>query len=423
MTTRTLTGWIKDAGRAFYGRIDWDERGIITGVEELPCGDSAPPEQTPIITAGLFNAHSHPEQSIYTDMVDKSWDLGTWCRQTIYKYSTSMTPRRVRLACRRAFARMLRFGTTSVMVSYYLHCGQDNECDREVIAAARDVGIRLIFGRMNYDIITENAYEAKKESQRSYYESISQAERNVRALSELENTTLMVCPALHSMHASTAEAIAAGIRLGFEMKRPVQFHLSEDQGDVSLSIQEHGCRPMVFLQRILDQGEIPSLSHLILSDCCWLDDEELDIIAAHGMKVVLNPRMNARVKTGFPDVAAMTAHGIPLWCGTDGEASNDSLNVEDEKTFLKERCASSVAPTTIDAIGTLPFAFGAGHVGRLQKGAWADIRIMRGECAETAYVGGIPVLENGQLCRLDEERDIETPLKEEIALMTAGMPS
>ena len=147
-----LTGWIDDGASIFYGRIGWNERGLVT--ELTPLGGAGEcPSDAAVIRAGLFNAHSHPEQSIYADIVDKEWDLGTWCRRTIYRYSTAMTPRRVRLACERAFARMMAFGTTSVMASYYLHGNRGNELDREVLAAARSVGIRLIFGRMNYDVV------------------------------------------------------------------------------------------------------------------------------------------------------------------------------------------------------------------------------------------------------------------------------
>ena len=237
MSGSSLTGWVNDGRSVFYRMIAWDEAGKIIKNEPLPSRAPFDPQRDAVISCGLFNAHSHPEQSVYTDIVDPSWDLGTWCRNTIYKYSVSMTPRRVYLACARAFSRMALFGTTSVMVSYYLHGNKGNELDREVLRAARDVGLRLVFGRMNYDIINDNAYEGKKASQRSYYETIPEAEKNVRELMGEESATVMVCPSLHSFHASTAACIERGINLGWELKRPVQLHLSEDQGDVELSVK------------------------------------------------------------------------------------------------------------------------------------------------------------------------------------------
>ena len=419
MSESALTGWVDDGRSVFYRMIAWNEAGQIVRSEPLPPRAPFDPERDAVISAGLFNAHSHPEQSVYTDIVDPAWDLGTWCRNTIYKYSVAMNARRVRLACRRAFARMMMYGTTSVMVSYYLHGNRGNELDREVIAAARDVGIRLIFGRMNYDIINDNAYEGKKASQRSYYETIPEAEKNLRELMSEEDAAVMICPALHSFHASTAACIEHGIKLGWELKRPVQLHLSEDQGDVELSLNEHGCRPVVYLQRLLDEGRVPSLEHVILSDCCWLDDEERAIIAKNKMRVVFDARMNARVKTGFPDVAALVAAGVPMWCGTDGEASNDDLNVENEKAFIKKQCPS-VDPQIIDGFGRQPFDFRGANIGVLAPGAWADLRVIRGGKVESVYVGGTQTVKDGRLLGLDIETDIEAPLRAEVAAMTAG---
>ncbi len=71
-----------------------------------------------VLSAGDFNAHSHPEQSIYVEIADKSWDLARWCRETIYKYSVEMTAEMVYHGCVRAFGRMLAYGETSVMVSF-----------------------------------------------------------------------------------------------------------------------------------------------------------------------------------------------------------------------------------------------------------------------------------------------------------------
>lgn len=418
-----IQGWLSGSGRkAFYGQIEWNN-GIITAMEPLPSPQEPRPGDT-VITAGKFNAHSHPEQSIYTDLVDPSWDLGTWCRNTIYKYSVCMTPRRVYLACLRAFSRMALCGTSSVMVSYYLHGRAGNELDREVIRAARDIGIRLLFGRMNYDIISEDAYEAKKESQKCYYETISEAEKNLCELMSEESDTITVAPALHSMHASTAPAIAHGLRLGLELGRPVQFHLSEDQGDVALSLKEHGVRPMAFLSGLKERGEVMSLSHLVCSDCCWLDDEERRLMAANGVRAVLDLRMNAHVKAGFPDVKALLDAGIPMWLGTDGEASNDSLDVADEKEYLHQRLGGEIAASQLSSIGAGVFRLGKAGVGVLKPGAWADFQVREFDGAKAGalsglYVGGKKIVSAEKLTGLDPERDIEEPLREEITRMTA----
>ena len=78
MSGSSLTGWVNDGRSVFYRMIAWDEAGKIIKNEPLPSRAPFDPQRDAVISCGLFNAHSHPEQSIYTDIVDPSWDLGTW---------------------------------------------------------------------------------------------------------------------------------------------------------------------------------------------------------------------------------------------------------------------------------------------------------------------------------------------------------
>lgn len=368
-----------------------------------------------IICPGDFNSHSHPEQSIYTDIIDKSWDLGTWCRNTIYKYSVKLEPEHIYLGCLRAFSRMLTLGVTSVMVSFYCHGNKDNLLDKEVIRAAEDVGIRLYFGRMNYDIINEDAYEGKKESQKTYYETPEEAEMNFMMLSgETCSNNIVVAPSLHSIHASTKEAIAKGINLAFDNGKYIQFHLSEDKGDVDLSLKLYGLRPIEFLESLLKKKEIKSLEHVILSDCVWIDDNERDIIKKYNMKVVLNPRMNDRIKTGEADLRKLLEKNIPLYLGTDGEASNDDLSITGERNFLKNRYPD-INSDIIDSIGDTALAFNNGFIGNIDVNSFCDLKIIDKEGnIKDIFVGGKKVIKDSKLLTMDMQKDIETPLKESL---------
>ena len=155
-----------------------------------------------------------------------------------------MTAEMIYHGCVRAFGRMLSYGETSVIVSFYCHNKRGNELDLSVIKAAQDVGIRLFFGRMNYDIVDPKAYPEKRVSQQSYYEDPEEAEKNFIDLLRDETDTVKVAPALHSFHANTLDAVIRGINLGAKYGRKVQFHLSEDEGDVKICLENYGMRPV-----------------------------------------------------------------------------------------------------------------------------------------------------------------------------------
>ena len=343
---------------------------------------------------GDFNAHSHPEQSIYVEIVDKEWALAKWCRETIYKYSIRMTEETIYRACVRAFGRMLSFGETSVMVSYYCHNKKGNALDSSVIKAAKDIGIRLFMGRMNYDVINHDAYPEKIESQISYYETPEEAENNFVCLLEQESETVKVAPALHSFHANTLDAVIRGIGLGVKYGRKVPFHLSEDEGDVSLCLEKYGMRPVEVLADLKRSGRVERLDHMILSDCVWTSRREKELIKENGMSVVFNGRMNERVKAGTAAVKEYMELGISIYVGTDGEASNDDLSVKNERDWLSKKHMLNEEERDLLL---RPFEMAGTKVGLLECGSAADIQVFKGAALDSIFVGGRLVMKKGEL--------------------------
>ena len=394
------------------------EKGTILSIcpsGEMPGsagGETVEYDASVRILPGDVNAHSHPEQSLYVDFVDPAWDLPTWCRNTIYRHSVEMTPEHIYLGCCRAFAHMLLLGVTTAAVSFYCHNNMKNELDREVIRAARDTGIRLYFGRMHYDIVSSAAYPEKRASQESYFETGPQYESALLdLLAEIgEDPMVAVAPSLHSFHANSLEAIAGGIRLGAELGRLVQFHLSEDEGDVRLCLKQHGMRPVQVLEELLRRGKVPGLSHLLASDGIWTDEAEKDLMASRGISLVLNPRMNDRVKAGRADLPAYLGRNIPLYLGTDGEASNEDLSVEGERQFLRAEFPE-VSAAEIQALGRSAFSFPGCPIGCLASGFGADLKVAGPSGIKDVYVGGRRVLKDGRLLGIDLEKDVEDPLK------------
>ncbi len=383
-----------------YKEFDYLTVDSLTGkIKSL--GEDTPPRRPDysfgegfVLGAGEFNAHSHPEQSIYVEIADKSWDLARWCRETIYKYSVEMTAEMIYHGCVRAFGRMLAFGETSVMVSFYCHNKKGNELDLAVIKAAQAVGIRLFFGRMNYDLVNPEAYPEKRVSQLSYYESPEEAEKNFIDLLKYETENVKIAPALHSFHANTLDAVIRGINLGAEYGCKVQFHLSEDEGDVRICLENYGMRPAEVLANLKETGKVSSLDHLLLSDCVWTSRREKELIKEHGMSVVFNGRMNERVKAGTAAVREYMELGVPVYVGTDGEASNDDLSIDNERQWQTEKHKLSKEE---EGMLQRPFEMSGVRVGELEPGSAADIKVCRDGKPESLFVGGKAVMKDGGL--------------------------
>lgn len=364
-----------------------------------------------IISTGDFNAHSHPEQSIYVNKVNRDWDLYTWCKNTIYKYSTALTPEDIYYGSLRAFTRMLLLGVTSVMVSYYCHNKRGNELDKEVLHAADTAGIRLYFGRMNYDIINEDAYEEKRDSQVSYFESPEEAAENfIKLMNENKNINIEISPSVHSIHASSKKAIISAINLGNKYNKFVQFHLSEDKNDVQLSKKLYGLSPVEFLVSLVWDKQVETLENVILSDCIWITDDERKLIKDYDMNVVLNPRMNSIMKTGDANLLKMLNMEIEPYLGTDGEASNNDLSITEEREFLTKRF-SNIPQGRIQMIGRKPFKFRNGYIGDIKAGNLCDLKVSKNGKITDVFVGGKIVVKDGKLLSIDINKDVEGPLK------------
>ncbi len=122
----------------------------------------------------------------------------------------------------------------------------------------------------------------------------------------------------------------------------------------------------------------------VLAHGVWLDEAELELIAARGAVIVTNPVANLKLAVGrvFPYLRARAA-GIQVGLGTDGPGSNNSLDLfADMKVFAllqKHEARDSAAVTAEEtwelATGRRAPLLGAAH--GLEVGQPADFLLLR----------------------------------------------
>lgn len=179
----------------------------------------------------------------------------------------------------------------------------------------------------------------------------------------------------------------------------LHIHLAETEGEVEDCVDAHGVRPVAYPDRLGLLGERTVLAHGV-----WLDEAELETIAARGATVVANPVANMKLAVGgvFPYPAARRA-GVAVGLGTDGAGSNDSLDLlADLKVFALTQRHASGDPSAIPAAEALEVARGgrapllrgdgagrgdesesaAQGAAALAPGAPADFLLLRGDSPE-----------------------------------------
>lgn len=119
-----------------------------------------------------------------------------------------------------------------------------------------------------------------------------------------------------------------------------------------------------------------------MAHCVWLDDDDLDLIAAAGGVVVHNPAANLRLRSGRARVRELLDRGVPVGVGTDGAASGD-----DQQMWFAMRLATLIhrGPdeayvSSDDALAMATSlgarALGVDGLGTLAVGAPADLALL-----------------------------------------------
>jgi 5-methylthioadenosine/S-adenosylhomocysteine deaminase len=272
-----------------------------------------------ILVPPLVNGHTHAAMTLFRGS-GGDLPLMPWLEERIWPVEAKLEPEDVYWGTRLACLEMIRSGTTRFWDMYW-----HPEATARAVA---DAGLRAAIGAPMFDK-GRDAKEAQAES-REYLEKLTALGGPI---------TAALAP--HSIYMVSADSLVFLAELSAETGAPVQIHLSETKPEVDACLGEHGRRPAAYLDELGLLSERALLAHGV-----WLDDEELDLIAARGATVVSNPAANMKLAVGkIFDWPSARAAGVRVGLGTDGAGSNDSLDLlADLKLFaLAQRHAAADA--------------------------------------------------------------------------------
>lgn len=259
------TAWVPDLlylnGRFERGlALVCDARGRITGTQpvEVVAARRKVPLSGRALLPGLVNAHSHAFQRVIrgrteyrTSRRDSFW---TW-REMMYSAAVRLGPEDIYDASRMAFLEMAQGGICAVGEFHYLHrtpegaaYSEPNLLAREVVRAARDVGLRIALLRVAY---ARAGFRAAPDVRQSRFietdpEVYLRHTELLRAeLAHTEGAWTGVAP--HSVRAVPLEYLKEVVAYGRERALPVHMHLAEQPAEVSACLEEYGMRPVELL--------------------------------------------------------------------------------------------------------------------------------------------------------------------------------
>lgn len=220
--------------------------------------------------------------------------------------------------------------------------------------------------------------------------------------------------------------------LAKELGVGIHIHLAETKSEFHDMTKQYGQTPVALMQEV---GLFDH--HVLAAHCVHLTEEDIRILAEHGVGVAHNPESNMKLASGVARVPEMLSAGIAVGLGTDGPASNNNLDMFGEiRTAALLHKVQQMDPMAVPAFQALLMgtAYGAravgleGIAGVLTSGHKADIILVdtdkphltpcydiasnlvysaSGSDVDTVIVDGRVLMRGRKLTTLDEERIID----------------
>lgn len=356
---------------------------------------------------GLINCHTHSYMSFMRNVAD---DLSfmDWLFGTIDPIEQQMTDEDTYWGACLAIIEMMKSGTT---------CFNDMQMNiHQTTRAVKESGMRAVISR---GLVGSGNDEAGQMRLRQAYE-----ERDAAA--DCDRLTFMLGP--HAPYTCDDGFMRIVSEEAKKNNMRIHVHLSESESEIQQIKDKYGCTPIEMADK---NGlfDVPAIA----AHCVQITESDMQILKDKNVSVVTNPASNMKLGNGFAPVPELLQKGINVCLGTDGAASNNSLNLFHEMSLLAlihkgvKRTPQCISAKENIRIATINGAKALGmekEIGSLEVGKKADIAILNlntpsltprnnliaglsysanGSEVETVIIDGKITMENRKVLTMDEE--------------------
>ena len=393
-----------------------------------------------LVLPGLINTHHHFFQTL-TRAVPAAQDanLFNWLK-TLYPIWARMNPNDIYISTQTALAELAFSGCTTASDHLYLF-PNGSRLDDEIVAA-KEIGLRIQAARGSMSL-GESKGGLPPDSVVDTEENILRdSQRLIETYHDPEpgaHVQIVLAPC--SPFSVTGELMKQSAKLAREYGVHLHTHLAETEDEETFCLQKFGFRPVSYMQSVDWVGQDVWFAHAV-----HVNKEEVNTFARFGCGVAHCPSSNMRLASGIAPVREYLAAGVKVGLGVDGSASNDSSHMlaEVRQAMLLSRLREGISGFSlsndpsrrlITAREALRLAtrggaavLGRSDIGSLEPGKCADlfaINLNRLDYAgglhdpvsaavfcqpvkaDYTIVGGKPVVKQGQLVTVDEQKLIE----------------
>jgi 5-methylthioadenosine/S-adenosylhomocysteine deaminase len=334
----------------------------------IPRGGALPPAKETIdasgqiVLPGLVNTHGHVPMVLLRGIAD-DMKLMDWLTKVIFPAEAkNVDSEFCYWGTLLGSIEMLRSGTTTFTDMYYF--------EDDIARAVDEIGMRAVLGQT---IIGFPAPDYKTPA-----ESLAATEAFI--VKYKSHPRVIPSPAPHAIYTTPIEVVRQARDLAVKYGVPFQIHARESPDEDAQVMAKFGKDTI----QVLDEAGILGPG-VILHHAVTVTADDIARIAAKGASTSHNPGSNLKVAAGIAPVPELRAAGVAVGLGTDGAASNNSLDLFGEmmtaakmhKAFRNDTTA--MAARDVLAMATIGGARALGladRIGSIEAGKLADLAIV-----------------------------------------------
>lgn len=335
------------------------EDGIITSIGGKDVAEHVIDAKGNIVMPGLVNAHTHLGMTLFRGYAD-DLPLKEWLTEHIWPVEAKLTEDDAYAGTLLGCLEMIKSGTTSFADMYIRMDG-----------AAKAVEMSGLRGALSYGMI-ELGDEERGENE------LKIGRVFVKNWNGASNGRITAMYGPHAPNTCSPEFLAHVREQADKDGVGIHIHVSETKAEVEQIKAKYGKSPVKLLNDVDFLGPGVLAAH-----CIWLSPEDIQILKENDVKIVHNPTSNMKLASGVAPIPELLEAGITVGLGTDGCASNNTLDMFHEmKMAALLHKVHKLDPTAIPAHKALEMATvdGARSVGLdtgiVAEGKKADIIIV-----------------------------------------------
>jgi len=393
------------------GRIVAVDRKVEGGAEEVIDARGM------AVLPGLINAHTHVSMTLLRGIAD-DMPLESWLQEAIWPIEKNLSGDHCYAGAMLGCLEMIKSGTTCFADMYFFMENVAKAVERSGLRAALSYGIIELGDSMKRRL------------------ELRIGERFVKKCHGMADGRVVAMFGPHAPETCSPECLMKVKELAQKHGVGIHIHVAETKAGVEQVSGRYGRRPVEHLNEIGFLGP-----EVLAAHCVWLSEKEVGILRGSGAKPVHNPASNMKLGSGVAPVPSMLEIGIPVALGTDGAASNNSLDMFREmKLAALLSKVHKLDPTAVPAQVVLEMATINGaralglekEIGSLEVGKEADVVLVNlrkphftplhdvishlvyvasGEDVDTVIVDGKVLMRGREVLVVNEEEVMEMAQK------------